>query len=101
MKFGRRLLSFVNCAKIELETGELCMLEPCLEDFDRACNNDGEGWETLDDRLGAFAHYVFEKTNKRYPYESGTKKEQEGERNNSFDSFIYFCHAIFKETCQK
>jgi len=66
MKFGRRLLSFVNCAKIELETGELCMLEPCLEDFDRACNNDGEGWETLDDRLGAFAHYVFEKTNKRF-----------------------------------
>ena len=43
------------------------MLEPCLQDFDRACNNDGEGWENLDDRLGAFAHYVFEKSNKRYP----------------------------------
>ena len=66
MKFGKRLLSFVNCAKLELESGELCMLEPCLEDFERACNNDGEGWENLDDRLGAFAHYVFEKTNKRY-----------------------------------
>jgi len=65
-KFGRRLLSFVNCAKIELDTGEVCMLEPVLEDFDRACNNDGEGWENLDDRLGAFAHYVFEKTNKRF-----------------------------------
>jgi hypothetical protein len=68
MKFGKRLLSFVNCAKIELDTGEACMLEPCLEDFDRACNNDGEGWENLDDRLSAFAHYVFEKTSKRYPF---------------------------------
>jgi len=65
-KFNRRLLSFVNCAKIELDTGEFCMLEPCLEDFDRACNNDGDGWENLDDRLGAFAHFVFEKTNKKF-----------------------------------
>jgi len=63
---GLRLISFVNCAKIELDNGEICMLEPLLDEFELACNNDGDGWEDLDDRLSSFAHYVFEKSQHKY-----------------------------------
>lgn len=94
-KFGRRLLSFVNCAKVELDTGELCMIEPCLEDFDRACNNDGDGWENLDDRLGAFSHFVFEKTNKKYPIALLFNLYL------FFDHFLYSSPVIFKATYLK
>ncbi len=60
-------MSFVECAKIELDNGETCILEPWLEEFERACNNDGDGWESLDECLAAFAHYVFEKSGHKYP----------------------------------
>jgi len=63
---GLRVLSFVDCAKVELDNGEMCTIEPLLEEFEVACNNDGDGWENLDDRLSCFAHYVFEKSNGQF-----------------------------------
>lgn len=63
---GLRLISFVECAKIKLDNGQFCAIEIYLDDFDKACDNDGEGWDDLDDRLSSFAHYVFEKSQHKY-----------------------------------
>lgn len=42
------------------------MLEPALEEYEQACNNDGDGWDDLDECLAAFAHFVFEKSGHKY-----------------------------------
>jgi len=65
---GLRVLSFVDCAKIELDNngGDTCTLEPFLDAYEKDCDNDGDGWEDLDDRLAAFAHFVFEKSQRQY-----------------------------------
>jgi len=61
-----RILSFVDCGLAMFEDGTAAMIEPKLEFFERLTNNSGDGTDTMDDMLAAFAHFVFEESGRLY-----------------------------------